>query len=94
MTSSSMSTSVTCLRAFMSRELAAPRRALVLPVTTEPSGMTMAPTGVPVTCSRVSAALLAGEKFLSTPAFFMMISRRSTCSAPMPVRLTATQAWK
>ena len=42
-------------------ELAAPRRVEVLPVTTEPSGMTMAPTGPPVSCSLVRAAERAGE---------------------------------
>lgn len=60
-TSSSRSTPETCLRAFMISELAAPRRVEVLPVTTESSGMTMAPTGPPVSCSLVRAAERAGE---------------------------------
>ena len=94
MTSSSMSTPVTAFSAFMSSELAAPRREEVLPVTTEPSGITMAPAGAPVVCSFSRAAERAGEKSLSTPAFFMMPFRRSTCSWPEPVRLTCSAAVK
>ena len=61
MISSSMSMPATDLSAFMSIELAQPRRVEVFPVTTLPSGKIMAPAGAPVTCSRVSAAERAGE---------------------------------
>ena len=94
MTYSSSSTPETPLSAFMSRADAAPSKLPVLPVTTRPSGSTMAPAGPPVVSSFSSAALRAGERLASTPAWFISSSRRSRRSSPAPVRFTSTAVWK
>ena len=80
MTNRSSSTPATPLSAFISSEEAAPRRSDVLPVTTRPSGSTMAPAGAPVASAFSSAAERAGEKFVSTPTWFINSSRCSTYS--------------
>ena len=54
----------------------------------------MAPAGEPVVSSLSRAAERAGERSLSTPAFFMMLLSLSTNSWPQPVRLTFTAASK
>ena len=51
----------------------------VLPVTTVPSGSTMAPAGPPVVSSFSSAAERAGEWLTETPAWFISSSSFSTC---------------
>ena len=61
MTSISLSTPDTPLSAFMMSDEAAPSSVEVLPVTTVPSGSTMAPAGPPVVSSFSSAAERAGE---------------------------------
>ena len=85
---------VTALSAFISSALAAPSSSPVLPVTTRPLGSTIAPAGAPVVSSLSSAADRAGDRSLSTPAFFMMERSRSTWSSPVPVRLRCTVAAK
>ena len=65
-----------------------------MPVTTEPSGSTMAPTGPPVVSSFSSAAERAGEKLAFTPAWFISSSSFSTCSWPVPLRRVSTAVWK
>ena len=88
------STPVTALSACISSALAAPNRSPVLPVTTWPSGSTMAPAGAPVAASFSRATARAGERSGVTPARFMMERSRSTCSSPVPVRFKCTAAAK
>ena len=94
MTYSSSSTPETPLSAFMSRADAAPSRSPVLPVTTRPSGSTMAPAGPPVVSSFSSAAERAGERFWLMPAWFIKSSIFFRAASPTPVRLISSAVWK
>ncbi len=93
-TRSSSSTLATPLRAFISRAEAAPSRLPVLPVTTRPSGSTMAPAGAPVVSSFSSAAERAGERLGVMAALFISRSIFSNAASPLPVRLSSSAVAK
>ena len=75
-----------CFSAFSSSAADAPSRGEVLPVTTLPSGSTMAPAGLPVACSFSSAAATAGHISGVTPACCITSSSfRTTHSSACPL---------
>ena len=65
-----------------------------MPVTTRPSGSTMAPAGPPVVSSFSSAAERAGDRFWLMPAWFIRSSIFFRASSPVPVRLISSAVWK
>ena len=75
-----------CFRALSSSAADAPSRGEVLPVTTQPSGSTMAPTGLPVISAFSSAAPTAGHSSGVTPACCITSSSfRTTHSSACPL---------
>ena len=94
MTFSWSSTSATPFRAFISSAEAAPSKFPVLPVTTRPSGSTMAPAGAPVVSSFSSAAERAGERLGVMAALFMRRSIFSSAASPLPVRFSSSAVAK
>ena len=82
----------TAFSAFSSRAEAAPRVSEVLPVTTRPSGSTMAPAGPPVVSAFSRAADTAGQMSGVTLACCITSSSFRTGSSPALPRSRSTQA--
>lgn len=83
--SSSLSMPARALMAFSSSAAEGPSRELFFPVTTRPSGRTMAPAGAAVSSAFFRQAATAGQISGVTPACCMMISSlRTTSSSHLP----------